>query len=100
MVRLAGFKLSTAAHAMMADPNNKLYFSPASFWEMAIKVSLKKLNLAILPIEMRHAAALATLPYHHKDPFDRMLIAQASADAIPIVSADPVFDLYRITRLW
>jgi PIN domain nuclease of toxin-antitoxin system len=68
MVRLAGFKLSTAAHAMMADPNNKLYFSPASFWEMAIKVSLKKLNLAILPIEMRHAAALATLPYHHKDP--------------------------------
>jgi PIN domain nuclease of toxin-antitoxin system len=78
-------KLSTAAHALMADPNNKLYFSPASFWEMAIKVSLKvldlgepfdvfvprevnQLNLAILSIEMRHAAVLLTLPYHHKDP--------------------------------
>lgn len=110
-------KLSTAAHSLMADPNNKLYFSPASFWEMAIKVSLKKLdlgeafdvfvpreanklNLAILPIEMHHAALLVTLPYHHKDPFDRMLIAQASAEAMPIVSADPVFDLYPITRLW
>ena len=110
-------KLSTVAHALMADPNTKHYFSPASFWEMAIKVSLKKLdlgesfavfvpreasklNLAILPIEMRHASVLTTLPYHHKDPFDRMLIAQASAEAMPIVSADLVFDLYPITRLW
>ena len=76
-------RLSASAHALMADPNNKLYFSPTSFWEMAIKISLKKLdlgepfevfvprevnklNLAILPIEMRHAAVLAGLPYHHK----------------------------------
>jgi PIN domain nuclease of toxin-antitoxin system len=110
-------KLSSGARALMADPNNKLYFSPASFWEMAIKISLKKLdlgepfevfvprelnklNLAILPIEMRHAAFLVGLPYHHKDPFDRMLIAQANVEAMPIVSADPVFDLYPVTRLW
>jgi PIN domain nuclease of toxin-antitoxin system len=110
-------KLSATAHALMADPNNKLYFSPASFWEMAIKVSLKKLdlgepydvfvprevgklNLVILPIEIRHAGVLVTLPYHHKDPFDRMLIAQASVEAMPIVSADNVFDLYPVTRLW
>jgi PIN domain nuclease of toxin-antitoxin system len=110
-------KLSTVAHGLMADPNNKLYISPASFWEIAIKVSLKKLNLGepydvfmprevgnlnmdILPIEMRHASALVTLPYHHKDPFDRMLIAQANVESMPIVSADAAFDLYPITRLW
>jgi PIN domain nuclease of toxin-antitoxin system len=110
-------KLSATAQALMTDPNNKLYFSPASYWEIAIKVSVKKLklgepydvfvprevanlNLAILPIEIRHAAVLVTLPYHHKDPFDRMLIAQASAEPMPIVSADNVFDLYPITRLW
>ena len=110
-------RLSPGAQALMADPNNKLYFSPASYWEVAIKVSIKKLdlgepydvfiprevarlNLAVLPIEVRHAAVLVTLPYHHRDPFDRMLIAQASVEAMPIVSSDPLFDHYPVTRLW
>ena len=105
--------MSTTAHALMADPNNKLYFSPASFWEMAIKVSLKKLdlgedfdvfvprevnklNLAILPVEMHHAGVLVTLPYHHKDPFDRMLIAQARLEQLLLMSADPVFARYEV----
>jgi PIN domain nuclease of toxin-antitoxin system len=110
-------RLSPAAQALMADPSNKLYFSPASYWEIAIKVSINKLdlgeafdvfiprevaklNLAILPIEMRHAAVLVRLPFHHRDPFDSMLVAQARSEALPIVSADAVLDTYGVTRLW
>lgn len=54
----------------------------------------------ILPIEPRHAAALIALPFHHKDPFDRLLIAQSLAEAIPVVSAGGAFDPYGVTRMW
>jgi PIN domain nuclease of toxin-antitoxin system len=84
---------------------------------VAIKVSLGKYPLAVpnetlvtqgiednafevLPIELEHAAVLTTMPFHHRDPFDRMLVAQAQVEKMPIVSADLALDLYGITRLW
>ena len=102
---------------MILDPANEILISPASYWEIAIKVSIGKLPLhqpyedfmdaclvrykfAILPIEPRHTGALIAMPYHHKDPFDRLLIAQAQVEGIPIVSVDGAFDPYGVTRLW
>ena len=84
---------------------------------MAIKVSLKKLTLTaplerfvpgqlaangfnLLPIAFGHSAAVADLPFHHRDPFDRLLAAQALAEDLAIVSADPVFRRYRVRRVW
>jgi PIN domain nuclease of toxin-antitoxin system len=56
--------------------------------------------LEVLPITLEHATAVETLPAHHKDPFDRLLIAQAMIEAIPVVSIDDKFDAYSVTRLW
>lgn len=84
---------------------------------MAIKISLGRLQLAqpfetfipqqisvnrvgVLNITISHTAKVATLPFHHRDPFDRLLIAQALVEQMPIVSRDPEFDAYGITRLW
>lgn len=114
---LGDVQLSSPARAVILDPGNSKLISPASYWELAIKVSLGKYVLsesysdfiqhaifdngfAILPVEPRHTAALITLPQHHKDPFDRLLIAQAVVEGIPVVSADVTFDLYPITRQW
>src|SRR5947209_11620695 len=97
--------LSAAGLALVVDPSNEILISPASFWEVAIKVSIGKYPLAvpfdqfftqgiagndisILPLEVRHAAVLSSLPMHHKDPFDRMIVAQAMVEQIPIVSID------------
>jgi PIN domain nuclease of toxin-antitoxin system len=110
-------KLSPTARALIEDANNRVYLSVASLWEMAIKISLDKLRLAqpfdvllpqqlglnhidLLDITVAHAAAVVTLPFHHRDPFDRLLIAQASSEVIPIVGSDVAFDAYPITRLW
>lgn len=109
--------LSASARSLMTDPKNTLLLSAASIWEIAIKVAIGKLTLAdpyevfmhqaisttgltILPLEVRHAAALTTLPFHHRDPFDRMLVAQALVEKMPLLSADAVFDAYGVTRLW
>ena len=110
-------QLSGTAQALILDPMNEILISPASYWEIAIKVSMGKLPLhqpyedfmdvclkrykfVILPIETRHTAALVAMPFHHKDPFDRLLIAQAMVERIPIVSVDGAFDPYSVTRLW
>lgn len=110
-------KLSAAARARIADPNNEILISPASYWEAAIKVSLKKYPLTvpfelfirngidgngfkILPIEPKHVAELSALPFHHKDPFDRLLIAQALVENISIVSGEAIFDTYQVQRVW
>jgi PIN domain nuclease of toxin-antitoxin system len=110
-------QLSGQAKALILDPANEVLISPASYWEIAIKVSIGKLALhkpyqdfmdvclkqyvfRILPIEPRHTAVVAATPFHHKDPFDRMLIAQALAEGIPVVSTDGALDPYGITRLW
>ncbi len=110
-------QLSVTAHSLIVDPSNIKLVSPSSYWEIAIKISKKKYALTkpyevsmreaindngfgYLPIEPRHTAILTTLPFHHKDPFDRLLIAQAGYENIPIVSADVQLDAYGITRLW
>jgi PIN domain nuclease of toxin-antitoxin system len=109
--------ISPKARDLMADPDNDLYLSPASHWEIAIKVSIGKYQIpgsfeswisqqlqineiVILPILIGHTAAVITLPFHHKDPFDRLLIAQSSTENMPIVSADRAFDAYGVSRLW
>ncbi len=110
-------RLSTTARALIADPNNGIEVSPATYWEIAIKISLGKYVLPepfqefmereiaanqfrILPIEPRHVTPLTTLPFHHRDPFDRLLVAQAMVEQIPLVSNDPALDAYPVRRLW
>jgi PIN domain nuclease of toxin-antitoxin system len=95
---------------------NPLMVSIASFWEMAIKVSVGKLNLAqpidameaamrqqgvaVLPVTMPHLLGVQTLPFHHRDPFDRLLIAQAMTENLTLISRDPKFAPYPINILW
>ena len=110
-------RLSSRASAIIKDGNNKLFLSAASGWEIAIKVRLGRLTLpepletfvpeqmalnAIesLPIQMSHALHVYTLPDHHRDPFDRMLIAQAQLENLPILSADPQISLYAVETVW
>jgi PIN domain nuclease of toxin-antitoxin system len=110
-------QISPAALDLINDAGNDKLVSPVSFGEIAIKVSIGKLALnqpydnfiergvrqngfGILPIEPRHTGRVAVLPFHHKDPFDRLLIAQALTDGIAIVGADPLFDRYGAKRLW
>lgn len=109
--------MSDAARSLILDPAHAKLVSPASYWEIAIKISLGKYVLTkpyaeamheaidsngfgYLHIEPSHTAALATLPYHHRDPFDRLIIAQALTEQIVIVGADPQFDTYGVTRYW
>jgi PIN domain nuclease of toxin-antitoxin system len=109
--------LTPIARDLIIDPLNDIFLSPVSYWEIAIKISIGKYRipgqfehwmndqiqineLAILPLEVAHSAAVITLPFHHKDPFDRLLIAQSFVETIPIVSADVIFDAYGVTRLW
>jgi len=109
--------LSRRSRAAIADPANECWLSVASVWEMAIKVSLGKLKLPQpvtrfvseqsalntfrpLAIELGHASAVAELPFHHRDPFDRLLAAQALAEKMSIVSADEAFDAYGAARIW
>jgi PIN domain nuclease of toxin-antitoxin system len=114
---LGDAQLSSAAQSWIQDPANDKLISPTTYWEIAIKISIGKLQLhepydafmnrgihgngfVILPIELQHASELVTLPLHHRDPFDRMLIAQAIVEQVPIVSNDTAFDAYPISRLW
>jgi len=110
-------QLSTTARTLIQDAANEVLISPASYWEIAIKISLGKWQLnrpyadfiaiglqeygfLILPILPAHTARLIGMPFHHKDPFDRLLAAQALAEEIPLVSADTAFDDYGVTRWW
>lgn len=109
--------LSSKARKAIADPGNECLLSVASCWEMAVKISLGKLHLPRvmdrfipeqlalnafhqLGIEFRHVARVASLPFHHRDPFDRLLAAQALEEDCPIVSADRVFRRYGVERVW
>lgn len=109
--------LSSRARALIEDAANEKFLSVASLWETAIKLSLGKLTLTtsfeslipaqlslngidLLNITTGHAAVVATLPFHHRDPFDRLLIAQAMVEKIPLVSTDAAFDSYAVQRLW
>lgn len=101
----------------LADPDNDLLLSAASSWEIAIKYALGRLPLPMppneyvpsrmtltgttgLPVEHRHALLVADLPGHHRDPFDRLLIAQAQLEDAVLVSADAQFDAYDVPVLW
>jgi PIN domain nuclease of toxin-antitoxin system len=111
--------LSATARAAIAEPGNQAFVSIASAWEVAIKVSLGKLTLdaptvgeffdeqigangfAYLPIDPPHVFRVATLPFHHRDPFDRLLIAQALEDGMALVSREgAAFGLYGVALLW
>ena len=112
-------QLSGTARTLIQDASNEILMSPASYWEIAIKISIGKWKLnrpyeefidiglnqygfQILPILPTHTARLIGLPFPpgHKDPFDRMLITQTLVEQIPIVSADSALDAYGVTRLW
>ena len=109
--------LSVIATISLQAPSNDLVISAATIWEAAIKVGLGKLSLsqpyrnwmsralgdlgaAILPITVDHADVLVGLPQHHRDPFDRLIIAQSLVEGIAIVSADGQFDAYGVNRAW
>jgi PIN domain nuclease of toxin-antitoxin system len=109
--------LTSRAHAAISDPNNVLILSAASVWEIAVKVGIQKLTLSlpyrqwmakaitdlsltILPITVDYADTQASLPWHHRDPFDRLVISQSRIEGIPVISGDPQFDAYGITRIW
>ena len=110
-------RLSPAARAAVADPANELLLSDASIWEMAIKVQLGKLvfpepfdekifealgrtQISILPIVTRHVAAVARLPLHHRDPFDRLLAVQAQPENLLVITHDPLLKQYDISLCW
>ncbi|HEX6534352.1 MAG TPA: type II toxin-antitoxin system VapC family toxin [Gemmatimonadaceae bacterium] len=91
----------------------EVYVSAASGWEMAINIALGKLEVPEdfaaaadaggfreLPVHFRHVAALRTLPAHHRDPFDRLLLAQAGVDDLTLVTADPALPPYGVPHLW
>jgi PIN domain nuclease of toxin-antitoxin system len=100
----------------LADPQNIVYVSVVSTWEMAIKVAIGRLNLppdldrwlppaldaaklAVLPIEVDHTLGVEHLPFHHADPFDRLLIVQAQQGGHTLVSSDRIFDRYDVSLL-
>jgi PIN domain nuclease of toxin-antitoxin system len=110
-------KLNESVIEQIADETNEIWFSVASVWEMGIKVSIGKLPLPepiddyistrmtqlgakSLEINAAHALRVATLPLHHRDPFDRILIAQAQIEKMTLVSADSTFNLYEVSLLW
>ncbi len=109
--------LPQATSEILEDSTNSLILSYASVWELSIKASIGKLKLTesaanlvrfqqartrlqLLPLELDHFEFLERLPVHHKDPFDRLLIAQAQAENLTIVGVDTAFDLYDVKRLW
>jgi PIN domain nuclease of toxin-antitoxin system len=109
-------RLSLSARKAIDDPANSMVISAVVPWELAIKSNVRKFDSELLlsrwqeileaqgfselPIDSGHAIRAGLLPLHHKDPFDRMLAAQAQATGWPIISADPVFDAYGVRRLW
>ncbi len=109
-------RLSPLAVSICQDRSNILLMSIVNVWEMQIKLQLGKLHLALpletfvqqlqlndiqlYPITLDHIYMLGSLPLHHRDPFDRLLIAQARFEGIPIITSDPAFDAYEIVRVW
>lgn len=110
-------RLSTTALDIIVDQNNDLFLSIASLWEIAIKVSIGKLELLqsfdklipdqlnkndidTLHIELNHLSELIQLPFHHRDPFDRLIIAQGMIESMPVISSDPAFKMYPVELIW
>lgn len=110
-------RLPLRARAAIASASNDVYVSMASAWELAILQGLSRIRLGaplvtvftarlaalrirLLPIQLQHLSALAALPHHHRDPFDRLLVATALAERLTLVSADGQFSAYAVPVLW
>jgi PIN domain nuclease of toxin-antitoxin system len=110
-------RLSDRAKEIIGDGSNELYFSAASGWEISIKAGLGRLEvledlepfiadqlsrnaIQALPIYLRHALHTRTLPDHHRDPFDRILVSQAVLEELPLLSADPLVSSYPVEVVW
>lgn len=110
-------RFSESARGLVDDPENVLLLSPVSTWEIATKYALGRLTLPVppaeyvpsrmkssgvdaLPLQHSHALQVATLPWHHRDPFDRLLIAQAQVESLPILSADRALGAYDVQLHW
>lgn len=110
-------RLSETARESIVAADGMVFVSPASLWEIAIKISLDKYALPVpfaafwdeqllindftlLPISVEHTARVVDLPYHHRDPFDRLIIAQSLGEKLPVVSSDELFANYDIERIW
>jgi PIN domain nuclease of toxin-antitoxin system len=110
-------KLSALAREVIQDNNNELFFSAASGWEIAIKAQLGRLQLPdnleqfiveqlslnaifALPIQLHHALHVYTLPQYHRDPFDRILVAQSQIENLPILTADTQIIPYAVETIW
>jgi PIN domain nuclease of toxin-antitoxin system len=110
-------KLPVAVRELITNDYANCYVSIISFWELAIKISLGKIDLEIpfiefekwleennlkrvLPLNNLHILRLSQLPFHHRDPFDRTLICQALAEDLTLISKEELFDNYGIQRLW
>jgi PIN domain nuclease of toxin-antitoxin system len=110
-------ELSTTARRVIATADNECFLSMASCWEMAVKSSLGKLKLKkpvmhfvqdqiasndfrLLNIDLRHVSKVEAMPFHHRDPFDRLLIAQAVSEKLSIVSSDTIFSEYGVKIVW
>jgi PIN domain nuclease of toxin-antitoxin system len=110
-------RLSSPARASIADPGSEVWFSVASAWELAIKAAIGRIEteaplsrfleeqtrqngFRVLPVLLGHAAGVESLPDHHRDPFDRLLVAQAIAEEMTLVSGDRVLRKYGVRVLW
>lgn len=116
-MRHAPGRLGARARAVCADLDSELHLSVASVWEMAIKLSIGKLRLseplgaivrdartargiAVLDVQVGHVLRVEQLPWHHRDPFDRLLVAQVLEEGLILLSADEAFAAYPIQRVW
>ena len=110
-------RLNQRIRSLIDDGDNDILVSMASVWEMAIKYSRGMLSfqhpfmefirqqltinrMELLPIKLEHLEVVARLPFHHRDPFDRLIIAQSISEEIPLLSVDGIFNAYGITRFW
>jgi PIN domain nuclease of toxin-antitoxin system len=110
-------RLSARAAEAVQSADNEVFVSYASLWEISIKISLRKLEVkmpweetldrfaetaasSLLAFSTAHLRQLITLPFHHRDPFDRMIVAQALSEGLTIVGSDEAFDAYGVQRVW
>jgi PIN domain nuclease of toxin-antitoxin system len=110
-------RLTEAAYGAISDPGNDVFLSVVNGWEIQIKAQLDKLTLpkplrmlfqeeqatngfGLLPVTLEHVYTLDSLPLHHRDPFDRLLIAQAHREGLTLVTHDPKFAAYSVSLLW
>lgn len=110
-------QLSSRAREIISDGNNSFYFSVASSWEIAIKAGLGRLTvpgdlesflteqlsrnaLEVMPVHLSHALRVHSLPFHHRDPFDRLLVAQAMVERLSLLSADSQLSRYPVEVIW